>query len=150
MSLGYAHLQLRSFYLRSTFCGAHVRKNTRLSPQEQVQFLVPERRNLGTRLFETRLRTRMVHPIPWNVYAQHTQWLLCLMYIKTWAKYCMLQHPNSQVSYLDTCNQIPVCAFVLWYDQFQNKLLPENPTVSSLTPTCPGKCFVLQVSNKIP
>ena len=47
---GYAHVQLRSFYCLSNFEGSHVRKNTRLSPHAQVQFLVPERRSLGTRL----------------------------------------------------------------------------------------------------
>ena len=48
--LGYAHVQLRSFYRLSTFEGSHVRKNTRLSPHAHVQFLVPEWRSLGTRL----------------------------------------------------------------------------------------------------
>ena len=48
--LGYAHAQLRSFYLRSTFEGSHVRKNTRLSLRVQLQYRVPERRSLGTRL----------------------------------------------------------------------------------------------------
>ena len=72
--------------------------------------------------------------------------------LKLELRYCMLQHPSSQVSYLHTCNRIPVDAtncqliFVLWYVQFRNKLLPRNPACSSLTPTCPGRCFVLQVS----
>ena len=50
LSLGYAHAQSRSFYRLSTFEGSHVRKNTRLSPHAQVQFRIPERRSLGTRL----------------------------------------------------------------------------------------------------
>ena len=49
LSLRYAHAQLRLFYLHSIFSGAHVRKNTRLSPRVQVQLLVPERRRLGMR-----------------------------------------------------------------------------------------------------
>ena len=40
----------RSLYLCSSFGGVHMRKNTRLSPYAQVQFCVPERRSLGTRL----------------------------------------------------------------------------------------------------
>ena len=57
-------MQLRSFYFRSTFGGAYVRKNTRLSPHVQVQFLVPEWRSLGTRLIqnfnvETELGTKL-------------------------------------------------------------------------------------------
>ena len=41
-----------------------------------------------------------------------SMWLLCLMYIiilNVELSYCMLQHP-SYVSYLDTCNRIPVHA----------------------------------------
>ena len=35
----FAAAQLRSFYFGSTFGGAHVRKNARLSPHAQVQCL---------------------------------------------------------------------------------------------------------------
>ena len=79
----------------------------------------------------------MVYPVPQNVSAQSIQWLLCLLYmLKLELKYCMLQHPSSQVSYLDTCIMIPVhttncpVIFVLWYVQFRNKLLPRNSTGS--------------------
>ena len=37
MCLGYAHTQLSSIYLLSTFGASHVRKNTRLSTPAQLQ-----------------------------------------------------------------------------------------------------------------
>ena len=42
-------MQLKSFYLCSTFDGAHVRKNTKLSPPSLHNFNVriPEQRSLG-------------------------------------------------------------------------------------------------------
>ena len=46
------HLIIWSLYPISTFDGSHVRKNTRLSPHVQLQYRLPEQRNLGTRLLD--------------------------------------------------------------------------------------------------
>ena len=50
LSLQVRYVQLKLLYNLTIFGGVHMRKNTRLSPPAQLQFCVPERRSLGTRL----------------------------------------------------------------------------------------------------
>ena len=63
----------------------------------------------------------------------------------------MLQRSRSLVSYLDICDRIPVHTTnkICTSNSIVRTIIPRNPTGSSLTLTCPDRCFVLQVSNKI-
>ena len=56
-SFGYAHVQSRSFYPLSTFDGAHVRKDIRLSPPARLQCSRSEAWEPGNEAKSSLLRT---------------------------------------------------------------------------------------------